>query len=54
MVQLFDASFREAGHLCADLLGMGNYAPRRSIAVTIIHQWQRYELAIQSMFLSSV
>ena len=29
-------------------------APRRSIALTIIRQWRRYEHAIQSMFLSSV
>ena len=36
--------------LCADVLCTGIYASRGSIAVTIICQWQRYELAIQSIF----
>ena len=41
-------------NLSAHLLGAGIYVPQhlgteRSIAVTIIRQWQRYELAIQSM-----
>ena len=39
-------------HLDADLSCMGIYAPRGLIAVTIIHQWRRYELAIQSIFLA--
>ena len=43
-----------AGHLGADLLSVGIYAPRRSIVVTIIRQWRRYEFVIQSMFLSSI
>ena len=30
---------------CCDI-----YAPRGSIAVTIIRQWRRYEVAFQSMF----
>ena len=30
------------------------YEPRQLITVTIIRQWQRYESAIQPMFLSSI